>query len=67
MTENDNFHSTWKPEYAGLSMNDIKRKTKGDTMDTPDFQTIEVNGIKLEIDMRTARRIDTFKVGDRRF
>ena len=25
---------------------------------------IEVNGVKLEIDLRTAKRIDTFKVGD---
>lgn len=25
---------------------------------------IEVNGIKLEVDLRTARRIDEFKVGD---
>lgn len=27
-------------------------------------RTIEVNGIKLEVDMSTARRIDTFRVGD---
>ena len=33
-------------------------------MDT-DFQTVEINGIKLEVDMRTARRIDTYKIGDR--
>lgn len=25
---------------------------------------IEINGIKMEVDMRTAKRIDTFKVGD---
>lgn len=25
---------------------------------------IEINGIKLEVDLRTARRIDEFKVGD---
>lgn len=25
---------------------------------------VEINGIKLEMDLRTARRIDTFKVGD---
>jgi hypothetical protein len=25
---------------------------------------IEINGVKLEIDLRTARRIDQFKVGD---
>ncbi len=25
---------------------------------------VEINGIKMEVDMRTARRVDTFKVGD---
>lgn len=25
---------------------------------------IEINGMKMEVDMRTARRVDTFKVGD---
>jgi len=29
-----------------------------------DKRTIEINGIKLEVDMRSARRIDEFKVGD---
>ena len=28
------------------------------------LRVIEVNGVKIEVDMRTARRIDTFKVGD---
>ena len=28
------------------------------------MRTIEINGIKMEIDMRYARRIDTFSVGD---
>lgn len=28
------------------------------------IRTIEVNGVKLEVDMRYAKRIDTFKVGD---
>ena len=28
-------------------------------------QVIEVNGIKMEVDLRQATRIDTFKVGDR--
>ena len=28
------------------------------------MRTIEINGIKMEIDLRTARKIDTFKVGD---
>lgn len=27
-------------------------------------KVIEINGIKLEVDLRTARRIDEFKVGD---
>ena len=26
---------------------------------------IEVNGVKLEVDLRTAKRIDQFKIGDR--
>ena len=25
---------------------------------------IEINGIKMEVDLRNAKRIDTFKVGD---
>lgn len=29
-----------------------------------DKRVIEVNGMKLEVDMRTARRIDSFRVGD---
>lgn len=29
-----------------------------------DKRIIEINGVKLEVDMRTARRIDEFKVGD---
>ena len=28
------------------------------------IRTIEVNGVKLEVDMRYAKRIDVFKVGD---
>lgn len=28
------------------------------------IRTIEVNGVKMEVDMRYAKRIDTFKVGD---
>lgn len=28
------------------------------------IRMIEVNGVKLEVDMRYAKRIDTFKVGD---
>lgn len=30
-----------------------------------DKTIIEVNGIKLEVDLRTARRVDTLRVGDR--
>lgn len=28
-------------------------------------RVVEVNGVKLEIDLRTAKRVDQFKVGDR--
>lgn len=28
------------------------------------IRQVEINGVKLEVDMRTAKRIDTFKVGD---
>lgn len=28
-------------------------------------QIVEINGVKIEVDMRTAKTIDTFKVGDR--
>lgn len=27
-------------------------------------RVVEINGIKMEVDMRTARRVDTFRVGD---
>lgn len=30
-----------------------------------DYQVVEINGIKLEVDMRTARRIENYKIGDR--
>lgn len=30
-----------------------------------DKQIIEVNGVKMEVDMRHAKRVDTFRVGDR--
>jgi hypothetical protein len=30
-----------------------------------DTTVIEVNGVKLEVDLRTAKRIDTLRVGDR--
>lgn len=29
-----------------------------------DKRVIEINGIKMEVDMRTAKRIDSFRVGD---
>jgi hypothetical protein len=29
------------------------------------FQTVEINGVKLEVDMRTARKIENYRVGDR--
>jgi len=29
-----------------------------------EMTVVEINGIKMEIDLRTARRIDTFRVGD---
>lgn len=28
-------------------------------------QIVEINGVKLEVDMRTAKRVDTFRVGTR--
>jgi hypothetical protein len=31
----------------------------------PDMRTIEINGVKLEVDMRYAKRIDDLRVGDR--
>jgi translation elongation factor EF-1alpha len=34
-------------------------------METPNKTVIEVNGVKLEVDLRTAKRIDTLAVGDR--
>ena len=30
-----------------------------------DMQVIEINGIKLEVDMRTARRIEELRIGDK--
>ena len=34
-------------------------------MTDENIKVIEINGIKLEVDMRTAKRIDQFKVGDK--
>jgi hypothetical protein len=31
----------------------------------PEFQTIEINGVKLEVDMRHAKRIESLRVGTR--
>lgn len=25
---------------------------------------VEINGVKIEVDMRTAKRVDSFRVGD---
>lgn len=33
-------------------------------MENENKRIIEINGIKLEVDLRSARRIDEFKVGD---
>jgi hypothetical protein len=33
-------------------------------MEEQNKRIIEINGIKMEVDLRTAKRIDTFKVGD---
>jgi hypothetical protein len=37
--------------------------SKGKTME--DTMVVEVNGVKLEVDLRTAKRIDTLRIGDR--
>ena len=34
-------------------------------MTTPQFTTIEINGVKLKVDLRTAKRIDELKIGSR--
>lgn len=34
-------------------------------MNEPTTTTIEINGVKLEVDLRTAKRIDNIKVGSR--
>lgn len=34
-------------------------------MSAPELQVIEINGVKLEVDLRTARRVDTLRVGSR--
>ena len=34
-------------------------------MAEPAFQTVEINGVKLEVDMRTARKIENYKIGDK--
>lgn len=33
-------------------------------MENEYIKTIEINGVKLEVDLRTCKRIDTFKIGD---
>lgn len=34
-------------------------------MEEPQYKTIEINGVKLEVDMRTARKVENYKIGDR--
>lgn len=34
-------------------------------MSNENMQTIEINGIKMEVDLRYAKRIDTIRVGDK--
>jgi len=34
-------------------------------MEEPQYKTVEINGVKLEVDMRTARKIENYKIGDR--
>ena len=29
------------------------------------MRTVEINGVKLEVDMRTARKVESYRVGDR--
>lgn len=33
-------------------------------MENEFIRTVEINGIKVEVDLRTCKKIDTFKVGD---
>lgn len=33
-------------------------------MEKENFQIIEINGVKMEVDLRSAKRVDNFKVGD---
>ena len=34
-------------------------------MEKSDVRMVEINGVKMEIDMRTARKVDAYRVGDR--
>jgi len=34
-------------------------------MSEQDKRIVEINGLKIEVDMRTAKRVDSYKVGDR--
>lgn len=29
------------------------------------FRTVEINGIKMEVDLRTAKRVDSYRIGDK--
>lgn len=33
--------------------------------DQPQFQTVEINGIKMQVDLRHARRIEEIRIGDK--
>lgn len=34
-------------------------------MSSQDYQVVEINGVKLEVDMRSARKIENYRIGDR--
>lgn len=33
-------------------------------MENTYLRTVEINGVKIEVDLRTAKRVDSFKIGD---
>jgi hypothetical protein len=48
-----------------MCYNGRHNQTKEQTIMENNKKIVEIDGIKLEIDMRTAKRIDQFKVGDK--
>ncbi len=34
-------------------------------METRQFETVEINGVKFEVDLSTARKVEEFRVGDK--